>query len=75
MSGNAAVFGIEDHDDAGAVVYRQFLVRDNGNPSGGVPVDQLREVGEGWPTPQCVDPATQGGGLILKEGNIEVRDA
>ncbi len=77
VSGNAAVFGIEDRNDDGTTLFRQFFIRDNGEPSpGGVAVDELREVGSGSPVPlSCSDPAQQGPGLILQEGNIEVRDA
>lgn len=73
--GNAAVFGIVDERDDGTTVFRQFFVRDNGNPVGGQPVDELREVGDGSPVPlACADPAPLTG-LILQHGNIEVRDA
>ena len=77
VSGNAAVLGIEDRDDGdGTPVFRQFFVRDNGEPSNGVAVDELREVGPGSPAPApCADPTLQGAGLILREGNIVVRDA
>ncbi len=76
VAGNTAVFGIEDTTTAGETVYRQFYVRDNGEPTGGQPVDELTEVGSATATPQpCADPTTISGGLILRAGNIQVRDA
>ncbi len=76
VSGNAAVFGIEDRNRDGTTTFRQFFVRDNGTPSNGVAVDELREVGAGSPVPvSCADPTEQAAGLVLREGNIEVRDA
>lgn len=77
VSGNTAVIGIKDRNDTtGEVVYRQFFVRDNGNPVGGVGVDELKEVGSGSPTElPCADPTTQGAGLVIEHGNIVVRDA
>lgn len=76
VSGNTAVIGIQDYTADGTLVYRQFFIRDNGDPVGGVAVDELREIGSGSPTPlPCADPAEQGGGLILQEGNIVIRNA
>ena len=77
VSGNTAVFGIRDVTSTGGVVYRQFWVRDNGQPVEGVAVDELQEIGMPTSEPQpCADPnSVQSGGFILKEGNIVIRDA
>ena len=74
--GNAATFGIEDRNEQGERVFRLFFVRDNGEPSGGVP-DELREVTglAGSPVPlPCPDPSGLNG-LPLQAGNIQVYDA
>ena len=77
VEGNEAVFGIEDRTDDGTIVYRQFYVQDNGEPIGGVAVDELHEVGSGSAVElPCADPTQQSSeGFVIQEGNIVVRDA
>ena len=73
VSGNRAIFGVEDRQDDGSVVLREFFVEDNGNPVKGQPVDRL---GRFLTYSGCTrDPATASvmAGVISK-GNINVRD-
>jgi hypothetical protein len=75
VSGNRAVFGIEDRTPSGGTQFRQFFVQDNGEPQNGMPVDLLNEVGRPTSAPRaCEDPRLQMGGPI-RQGNLQVHDA
>lgn len=73
VEGNRAIFGIEDRNDDGTTTRRQFFVEDNGNPSKGQSVDRIG----GADDPNCeADPRTYTPtGLVISNGNIQVRDA
>jgi hypothetical protein len=78
VSGNQAVFGIQDVNEVtGDTLYREFAVEDNGNPKKGQPVDDLVEVGTDTTAPpsDCrANPQPVADNFRLLHGNIEVRD-